>query len=84
MKYKVLFSRQAHKDIKKLAPKLRERAKNIIRNRIASEPYSGKALTGDLKGYYSIRLTYNDRIVYSIDDHQVTVFILRAKTHYGD
>ena len=82
-KYDVIFSRQAHKDIKKLSPKLKEKAKDIIRNKISMEPYSGKPLTGNLKGYYSVRLTYKDRIVYSIDDDKIVVFILRARTHYS-
>ena len=84
MSYKVLFSKQAQKDIKKLTPKLREKAKDIIRTQISINPYCGKTLVGDMKGYYSVRLSYNDRIVYSIDDDQIVVFILRAKTHYGD
>ena len=84
MTFEVFFSKQAHKDIKRLTPKLREKAKDIIRNRISIDPYGGKALVGSMKGYYSVRLTHNDRIVYSIDDDQVVVFILRAKTHYGD
>ena len=83
MTYKVLFSKQAQKDIRKLTPKLKEKAKEIIKNQISINPYCGKALVGDLKGYYSVRLSYRDRIVYSIDDDQVVVFILRAKTHYG-
>jgi Txe/YoeB family toxin of toxin-antitoxin system len=84
LRYEIIFSKQAHKDIKKLTPKLREKVKDIIRNRISINPYSGKALIGNMKGYYSIRLTYNDRIVYSIDNDKVAVFILRAKSHYGD
>ena len=84
MSYKVLFSKQALKDIKKLTPKFREKLKDIIRRQISINPYCGKTLVGDMKGYYSVRLSYNDRIVYSIDDNQVVVFILRAKTHYGD
>ena len=79
MSYKVLFSKQAQKDIKKLTPKLREKAKDIIRTQLSINPYCGKTLVGDMKGYYSVRLSYNDRIVYSIDDDQVVVFILRAK-----
>ena len=84
MTFQVRFSKQAHKDIQKLTPKLREKAKDIIRNRISVSPHSGKPLTGSMKGYYSVRLTYQDRIVYSIDDEQIIVFILRTKTHYGD
>ncbi|RLB66984.1 MAG: type II toxin-antitoxin system mRNA interferase toxin, RelE/StbE family, partial [Deltaproteobacteria bacterium] len=54
MKYNVIFSQQAYKDIKKLTPKLREKAKEIIRNRIAVDPYRGKQLVGNMKGYFSV------------------------------
>ena len=84
MSYKVLFSKQAQKDIQKLPPKLKEKAKQIIQNKISINPYCGKGLVGNLKGYYSMRLSYSDRIVYSIDDVQIVVYILRAKTHYGN
>ena len=84
MNYNVVFSHQAHIDIKKLTPKLREKAKDIIRKRISIDPYSGKPLVGNMKGYYSVRLTYKDRIIYSIDDDQIVVYVLSAKTHYRD
>ena len=84
MKYEIRFSRQAEKDIRKLTPKLRNKLKAILRNRIAVDPYAGKPLVGDLKGCYSVRLSYQDRIVYSIEEEQVTVYVLRAKTHYGE
>lgn len=84
MTYTIRFSRQAEKDVQKLTPKLKEKLKEILRNRIAPDPYSGKPLLGDLKGCYSVRLTYQDRIVYSIEEEQVTIYILRARTHYGD
>ena len=84
MKYEIRFSRQAEKDICKLTPKLKKKLMEVLRNRIAVEPYSGKALVGDLKGYYSVRLSYQDRVVYSIEDDQLVVYIVRAKTHYGD
>ncbi len=84
MRYAIRFSRQAEKDIRKLTPKLREKLKDILRNKIAVDPYAGKSLSGDLKGCYSVCLTYQDRIVYSIEEEQVTVYVLRARTHYGD
>ncbi|MCK5802402.1 MAG: type II toxin-antitoxin system mRNA interferase toxin, RelE/StbE family [Lentisphaeria bacterium] len=84
MTYRVRFTRQASKDVKKLAPKLREKLKGILRNRLAVDPYSGKALVGELKGYYSVRLSYRDRIVYSIHDDELVVLVVRAKTHYGE
>lgn len=57
---------------------------DVLRNQIAIDPYSGKALVGELKGYYSVRLSYQDRIVYSIEDDRLIVSVVRAKTHYGD
>ena len=84
MKYEIRFSRQAEKDIHKLTPKLKKKLMEILRNQIAIDPYAGKALVGDLKGYYSVRLSYQDRIVYSIGDERLIVFVVRAKTHYGD
>lgn len=84
MRYQIRFSKQAEKDIRKLTPKLKAKLKDILRNRIAVDPTSGKALVGDLKGYYSVRLSYQDRIVYSIENEQLIVYVIRAKTHYGD
>ena len=81
--YKILFSKRAKKDIEKITPKLREKAKHVCRL-LSENPYIGKALMGDLKGFYSIRLSYKDRIVYSINNDAVEVYILRLKTHYGE
>jgi Txe/YoeB family toxin of toxin-antitoxin system len=82
--YRVRFTRQAAKDVQRLSPKLRQKLKEILRNRVAVEPYSGKPLTGKLKGYYSVRLSYQDRIVYSIHADELIVLVIRAKTHYGE
>jgi Txe/YoeB family toxin of toxin-antitoxin system len=83
-RYRVRFTRQAEKDIAKLSPKLRVKLKDILRHRLAVDPYSGKPLVGPLKGYYSLRLSYQDRIVYSVRDHELLVIVVRARTHYGD
>ena len=80
--YRVLFSQRALKDINKLTPKLRTKLKDIVMNRLAIEPDGGKHLVGDLKGYLSIRLTYQDRLVYRIDETEKTVYIVRARSHY--
>ena len=82
--YRIRFTRQAEKDVRKLSPKLRDKLKQILRNRIAVDPHGGKALVGPLKGYYSVRLSFQDRIVYSIHDDELIVLVLRARSHYGD
>jgi addiction module RelE/StbE family toxin len=82
--YRIRFTKQAAKDVKQLTPKLQQKLKDILRTRVAMTPHEGKPLAGDLKGYYSVRLSYKDRIVYSIRDDELVVVIVGAKTHYGD
>lgn len=82
--YSIRLTKQAQKDINKLSPKLQTKLKDILRNRIAITPKSGKALVGILKGYYSVRLSFQDRIVYRIENHICVVTVIRAKTHSGD
>jgi addiction module RelE/StbE family toxin len=82
--YQIRFTKRADKDIKKLSPKLKAKLQEILRKRIAVNPFSGKALLGDLKGYYSVRLSYKDRIIYSIHEEELIVMVVRAKTHYGE
>ena len=78
--YAIRFTKEAVKDITHLSPRLKDKLRDILKNRIAAEPYTGKKLVGDLKGFYSVRLTYKDRIIYSIDENSKTVFVHRAKT----
>ena len=82
MTYRIRFTRQAGKDIKRLTPKLQDKLKDILRKRLAVDPYSGKALVGDLKGYFWLRLSYRDRVVYTIQDDELVVLVVRAKTNY--
>jgi len=84
MPYEIRFTKEAVKDIKKLSPKLKNKLKEIILNKISLEPYAGKKLIGDLSGFYSVRLSYKDRIIYSIDENKQIVFVHRTRTHYGE
>lgn len=82
--YEIRITRRAEKDIQKLSSKLKDKLYDILTEVIAVDPFEGKKLLGDLEGSYSYRLSYQDRIVYSIDLKNRTVFIERAKTHYGE
>lgn len=82
MHYEIKLTKEAVKDIKTLTPKIKKKLEDILRNVIAADPLSGKKLIGDLTGFYSLRLTYKDRIIYSLEKKTVTIH--RAKTHYGD
>ena len=81
-KFQIQITRPAAKDIATLTPKLKTKLRDILMNRIAVNPDDGKKLVGDLKGKYSVRLTLKDRIVYTIDEENSVVYILRARTHY--
>ena len=82
--YEVRFTRRAEKDVKKLTPQLRRKLYEILTEVIARDPFQGKKLVGDLTGSYSYRLTYKDRIVYSVDAKNRVIYIERAATHYGE
>lgn len=84
MSYDIRITRQAKKDIDTLSPKLKKKLKDILIHLISQNPYAGKKLLGDLAGSYSLRVTLKDRIVYSVDEATKTVYIERARTHYGD
>jgi len=81
--YSIRITRQAKKDIETLSPKFKTKLKDILMEVLAVNPFEGKKLLGDLAGSYSYRLSYQDRIVYAIDERTKTVFIERARTHYG-
>ncbi len=80
----IRFTKEAVKDIRSLSSRLSIKLKGILSNTIAVDPYAGKKLVGDLQGLYSVRLSYKDRIIYSIDAASHIIFVHRARTHYGD
>ena len=82
--YEVRFTKEAVKDFQKLPPKLQQKLKEILTQSISKDPHCGKRLVGDLAGFFSYRLTYKDRIVYSLDVTTKTIFIHRTRTHYGE
>ena len=84
MVYEVRFTKEAKKDVDKLTPKLKKKLKSIIQDTLSISPYSGKKLVGDLTSFYSIRLSYQDRVLYTINDEQKLIYIHRTKTHYGE
>lgn len=82
--FQVLFSKQAQKDIALLTPKQKEKLQQFTQQVLAINPYIGKALKGELKGFYSYRFNRTDRIVYEILEADKAIFVIRARTHYSD
>jgi len=84
MAYEIRFTKEAVKDVKKLTPRLRKKLQTIASGQLHENPHTGKRLVGDLEGFYSLRLTHKDRVVYTIDEVSKVVFVHRARTHYGE
>ena len=82
--YEIIITRQAKKDIDNLPPKFKDKLRDILNEIISKHPYEGKKLIGDLAGNYSYRLSFKDRILYSINEIERIVYLKRARTHYGE
>ena len=86
MSWKIVFSKHAQKDAKKLSRAgLKEKALAIIailhRNPYATPPRFEK-LVGELSGAYSRRINIQHRLVYQVLDDEMTVKVLRMWSHY--
>jgi Txe/YoeB family toxin of toxin-antitoxin system len=85
-KWKVVFTKQAQKDAKKLSQSgLRPQADKLLKV-LEQNPYqnppSYEKLVGDLSGAYSRRINIQHRLVYQILDDIQTVKVIRMWTHY--
>lgn len=86
MTWKLVFTKQAQKDAKKLAASgLRPKAEKLLeilsQNPYQKEPPYEK-LVGDLAGAYSRRINVQHRLVYQVLDEVKTVKVLRLWSHY--
>ena len=85
--YKLVFTKQAQKDAKKLSKSnLRKKAEDlleILKENPFKKPPEYEALVGDLQGSYSRRINIQHRIVYQVYEEERTVKVIRMWTHYG-
>ena len=88
MSWRVLFTRQAQKDARKLAattPALKAKAERLL-ELLTDDPFAQpppfEALVGDLRGAYSRRITIQHRLVYQVLSDEQVVKVLRLWSHY--
>ena len=86
--YKVIYSKQALKDAKKLSSasldkKTKELIELIKKNPFQNPPPYEK-LVGNLSGSFSRRINIKHRIVYEVVEEEKLIRISRMWTHYGD
>lgn len=86
MSWRVVFTKQAQKDAKKLsASGLRPKAEElleILRMNPYQNPPPYEKLVGDLAGAYSRRINIQHRLVYQVLETEQTVKVLRMWSHY--
>ncbi len=86
MTWRLVFSKQARKDAKKLsASNLRQKAEEILEI-LQEDPFQKppfyERLVGDLRGAYSRRINIQHRIVYQVLEEERIVKVIRMWTHY--
>jgi toxin YoeB len=84
--WRLVFTKQAQKDVQKIAraglkPQTVQLLE-IIKRDPYSNPPSYEKLVGDLSGAYSRRINIQHRLVYQVLDDIKTVKIIRMWTHY--
>lgn len=86
MKWRLVFTKQAQRDAKKLVRAgLKPKAQKLL-DVLADDPYQApppyERLVGDLTGACSRRINIQHRLVYQVLDDIKTVKIIRMWTHY--
>ncbi len=86
MSWKLVYTRHAQKDAKKLAVSGLKKKAQLLLDMLAENPYQNpppyEKLVGDLAGAYSRRINIQHRIVYQVLESEHVVKILRLWTHY--
>lgn len=85
-KYRIIFSKQAEKDKKKLKNCGLDKNCKTILSLMELNPFcyppSYEKLNGDLSGLYSRRINRQHRIVYEVINETKEIHIIRMWTHY--
>ena len=86
MKWRLVYTKQAQKDAKKLsAAGLRPRAQKLL-DLLAKDPFKPpprfEKLLGDMTGACSRRINIQHRLVYQVIEEGKVVKIIRMWTHY--
>ena len=87
MSWKLVFTKQALKDAKKLVSVgLKRKAEDLL-GVLEENPFQNlppyEKLVGDLAGAYSRRINIQHRLVYEVLQDDEVVKILRMWSHYG-
>jgi toxin YoeB len=84
--WKLIYTKQAQKDAKKLASSgLKPKAQELL-SLVAQDPFQKpppfEKLIGDLSGAYSRRINIQHRLVYQVLETERMIKVLRLWSHY--
>jgi Txe/YoeB family toxin of toxin-antitoxin system len=84
--YRVVFTRQAQKDAKKLSgSNLKEKAVTLV-GILKEDPFRNpppfEQLVGNLTGTFSRRINIQHKLVYQVTEKEKVVKVIRMWTHY--
>lgn len=86
MSWRLVFTKQAQKDAKKIAHADLKPQANRLLDLLREDPYRNpppfEKLIGDLSGAYSRRINIQHRLIYQILSDIKAVKIIRMWTHY--
>ena len=86
MSWKLVFTKQAQKDAKKIAQSGLKPQVSRLLDLLKADPFQNpppyEKLVGDLSGAYSRRINMQHRLIYQILKDVQTVKVIRMWTHY--
>lgn len=86
VKWKIIYTKQAQKDAKKIANSGLKRKVTSLLELLAENPFQTpppyEKLVGDLTGAYSRRINIQHRLVYQIFEEENIIKIIRMWSHY--
>ena len=85
MKYEILFTKQAEKDLEKIEVSPYKSKVFRLLSTLEEEPYTPpyeKLI--DLESTFSRRINIQHRLVYRVYEEEKKIVIIRMWTHYGD
>jgi len=84
--WKLVYTKQAQKDAKKLVASGLKKKAQLLLEIIKDDPYQKpppyEKLVGDLSGAYSRRINIQHRLVYQVYEKEHVIKVIRLWTHY--
>lgn len=79
--YRIIVERDARKELRKIPEDYRVRIDTTIKS-LADNPFAGKPLRGEYKGYFTLRV-WPYRIIYRVEKDRVLIYVVAIGCRQG-